>query len=193
MVRTCHVLSDRRRIINKIDSLPIAGIFTKIPNKPTNHSKFTGKCGKVNISDCHLHPVSKSKLKSKGAQKLKTFDSAAVNHQLNALQIDDFRNFGYSASRVLHDLEADYHCYFNHHDDYDDVHDDHDGEHEEGESVVETMINDDDDDKDDKDDVIIHVGVTDDGDDGYMGFYDVAYLVNSVDVDEEGWLIIGGN
>ncbi|KAJ1399566.1 hypothetical protein SESBI_30214 [Sesbania bispinosa] len=61
------------RIINRFDSPPAAGLFTKVPSKPTNHSKFTGKCDKPRCSGCHLHPVCKSKNKTKGSQKNKNW------------------------------------------------------------------------------------------------------------------------
>ncbi|KAL1819464.1 hypothetical protein ACET3Z_014333 [Daucus carota] len=62
----------RRRVINKLDTPPTAGLFTKVTSKPTNHSKFTGRCGKPKCSDCHMQPACKSKDKAKGSQKLKS-------------------------------------------------------------------------------------------------------------------------
>lgn len=31
------------RVVNKLEGPPTAGAFTRVPSKPTNHSKFTGK------------------------------------------------------------------------------------------------------------------------------------------------------
>ncbi|MCI06559.1 hypothetical protein A2U01_0027619 [Trifolium medium] len=72
MVRTYLILPNPipgTRFITRFDSPPIAGLFTKVPSKPTNHSKFTGKCCTSRCTGCRLHPVSKSKNKSKGNSK----------------------------------------------------------------------------------------------------------------------------
>ncbi|CAL5191679.1 unnamed protein product [Lathyrus oleraceus] len=72
MVRTYRVLPNPNhgtRFVTRFDSPPTAGLFTKVPSKPTNHSKFTGKCGKARCTNCRLHPISKSKNKSKGSFK----------------------------------------------------------------------------------------------------------------------------
>ncbi|KEH41462.1 hypothetical protein MtrunA17_Chr1g0171881 [Medicago truncatula] len=72
MVRTYRILPNPTpgtRFITRFDSPPTAGLFTKVPSKPTNHSKFTGKCGTPQCFGCRLHPVSKSKNKSKGNHK----------------------------------------------------------------------------------------------------------------------------
>ncbi|RWR96948.1 B3 DNA binding domain-containing protein [Cinnamomum micranthum f. kanehirae] len=50
MVRTCLVLPPpwnsrpKSKVVNNLTSSPTAGQYTKVPTKPTNHSKFTGKC-----------------------------------------------------------------------------------------------------------------------------------------------------
>ncbi|KAG9446354.1 hypothetical protein H6P81_012482 [Aristolochia fimbriata] len=62
----------KSRIVNQIDSPPVAGIFVKAPSKPTNHSKFTGKCGKARCTACHAHPACKSRDKAKGTHKVKS-------------------------------------------------------------------------------------------------------------------------
>ncbi|CAB4275374.1 unnamed protein product [Prunus armeniaca] len=69
------------RQVNKFDSLSTAGLFTKVATKPTNHSKFTGKCGKPRCTECHIHPASKAKDKTKGNHKLKSSDVIS-NHRL---------------------------------------------------------------------------------------------------------------
>jgi len=52
------------RFITRFDSPPTSSIFTKVSSKPTNHSKFTGKCGTPQCSGCRLNPVARSKNKS---------------------------------------------------------------------------------------------------------------------------------
>ncbi|GAY48391.1 hypothetical protein CUMW_111320 [Citrus unshiu] len=39
------------RTVNKFDSPPTCGLFTKVSQRPTNHSKFTGKCGRARRND----------------------------------------------------------------------------------------------------------------------------------------------
>ncbi|KAA8548180.1 hypothetical protein F0562_004559 [Nyssa sinensis] len=58
------------RYINRFDSPPTGGLFTKVSPKPTNHSKYTGKCNRPRCAGCHMHPARKSKDKAKGTQKL---------------------------------------------------------------------------------------------------------------------------
>ncbi|KAL1813511.1 hypothetical protein ACET3Z_023576 [Daucus carota] len=69
----------QRRVINKFDTPPTAGLFTKVSSKPTNHSKFTGRCGKPKCSDCHMQPASKSKDKAKGSHKLKSATDVSID------------------------------------------------------------------------------------------------------------------
>jgi hypothetical protein len=76
--------------------------------KPTNGSRFTGKCKKPRCKSCHYHPVTKSKDKAKGSYKLKSCD-VALNHKLVSWRIvgDDLGILNYkgaSASAVLKDL-----------------------------------------------------------------------------------------
>ncbi|KAI3902572.1 hypothetical protein MKW92_015513 [Papaver armeniacum] len=90
MVRSFLVLpsplnpTPKSKIVNALDSRPTAGAFTKVSRKPTNHSKFTGKCGVARCTDCHINPGNKSKDKAKGTQKLKSC-SAAMNQRSLAL------------------------------------------------------------------------------------------------------------
>ncbi|CAK9308828.1 unnamed protein product [Citrullus colocynthis] len=78
MVRTCRIIPSpwnprpETRFVNQLDFPPTAGLFTKVSSKPTNHSKFTGKCGKPRCSGCRLHPVQKAKDKTKGSHKFKS-------------------------------------------------------------------------------------------------------------------------
>ncbi|KAI3958249.1 hypothetical protein MKW92_050743 [Papaver armeniacum] len=41
----------KSKIVNALDSRPTAGAYTKVSRKPTNHSKFTGKCGVARCTD----------------------------------------------------------------------------------------------------------------------------------------------
>eukprot|EP01018_Ginkgo_biloba_P021721 Gb_04690 [translate_table: standard] len=51
-----------------------SGCRQKVPSKPTNNSKFTGKCGRARCRGCHLDSVNKSKRKTKGEQKNRSCD-----------------------------------------------------------------------------------------------------------------------
>ncbi|KAK8519487.1 hypothetical protein V6N13_133410 [Hibiscus sabdariffa] len=63
MVRTYRIPpspwnpTPKPQFVQQFDSLPIAGVFTKVPAKPTNHSKFTGRCGRPRCLECHMHPT----------------------------------------------------------------------------------------------------------------------------------------
>ncbi|XP_042497133.1 uncharacterized protein LOC122075965 [Macadamia integrifolia] len=61
------------KVFTQFESPVTAGNFMKVSSKPTNHSKFTGKCGRSRCNGCHSHPVSKSKDKAKGTHKEKAF------------------------------------------------------------------------------------------------------------------------
>ncbi|XP_020571960.1 uncharacterized protein LOC110018842 [Phalaenopsis equestris] len=47
------------------------GQFTKAPSKPTNKSKFTGRCKLPRCGLCHAHPVNKAMAKIKGNHRHK--------------------------------------------------------------------------------------------------------------------------
>ncbi|XP_047323734.1 uncharacterized protein LOC124927373 [Impatiens glandulifera] len=82
---------------NRTNSPPTAGLFIKVSTKPTNHSKFTGKCGKPRCSGCHLHPVCKSKVKSKGTQKIRSITNGVSSN-----------NYGLSSTVILDHLANEY-------------------------------------------------------------------------------------
>lgn len=65
----------QQRYAKTVDSASVAGLFTKVSRKPTNQSKFTGKCGKARCLGCHIHPATKSKDKAKGTMKLRSIGS----------------------------------------------------------------------------------------------------------------------
>ncbi|KAJ6424018.1 hypothetical protein OIU84_024903 [Salix udensis] len=96
--RTRHLHGARSfqiKKFNRFDTPPAAGMFTKVPSKPTNHSKFTGKCGKPRCTACHLLPSCKSKDKTKESHKVKSRDRAAFEFAgFSATAILD--HFGYS-------------------------------------------------------------------------------------------------
>ncbi|KAG2628497.1 uncharacterized protein LOC120699131 isoform X2 [Panicum virgatum] len=60
----------------------------KVPAKPTNASKTTGKCRRPRCAGCHYHPVTKARDKAKGAHKLHACD-VALNHRLVSWRVVD--------------------------------------------------------------------------------------------------------
>ncbi|KAK8586948.1 hypothetical protein V6N13_085961 [Hibiscus sabdariffa] len=110
MVRTYRILPSplnpklESRFIQQFDSPPTAGLFTKVPVKPTNHSKFTGRCGRPRCLGCHMHPTCKSKDKTKGNHKLKS--SEMVSWRV-ADGRPGFKDYGFSASMILDHLSND--------------------------------------------------------------------------------------
>ncbi|KAI4366905.1 hypothetical protein MLD38_022707 [Melastoma candidum] len=110
-----HNTLPKGRIFNNVDAPATAGILTKVPSKPTNHSKFTGKCGRPRCMGCHMHPACKSKDKTKGNNKIKSFDT--LGHQMVTWRIGNdqrgLSQLGNSASGLLDHL-VDYRS-----DDYD--------------------------------------------------------------------------
>ncbi|KAJ4822220.1 hypothetical protein Tsubulata_045755 [Turnera subulata] len=188
---------DSTRFINKFDSPATAGFFTRVHQKPTNHSKFTGKCGKPRCSGCHMHPWCKSKDKTKGCQKLRSHDVLS-NCRLITWRLVEGRpglNFsGFSATGILDHLATNY----DHHtdDEVDDDNVDCEDDFEEGygsssshgrgitagteiEEIVAAAA--DDDDHKDHD-------LEDDDDD--MGFCDVGFVLDQVEDEDEGWCLV---
>ncbi|CAI9111521.1 OLC1v1011764C1 [Oldenlandia corymbosa var. corymbosa] len=89
MVETYRFVQSRVRARNSAQSEPAAP-FTRVSQKPTNHSKFTGKCSRPRCAGCHTHPVEKSRYKAKGTQKLKCSD-VLTNHKLVKWRVVDSR------------------------------------------------------------------------------------------------------
>ncbi|GMI99112.1 hypothetical protein HRI_003580500 [Hibiscus trionum] len=192
MVRSYRILPSslnpkpESRFIQQFDSPPTAGVFTKVPSKPTNHSKFTGQCGRPRCLGCHMHPTCKSKDKAKGSHKLKS--SEMVTWRV----VDGrsgFKDYGFSASMILDHLSYD----------VDDDDDDDDecvvndgfkvnpqplGEMEDYEGEIEENIVDHNMDDDDVKNDGVYVDVDDDDDD------DVKFVLDK-DVEEEGWCLVG--
>ncbi|KAF5746921.1 hypothetical protein HS088_TW06G01097 [Tripterygium wilfordii] len=172
MVRTFRVLPDPlnprpySRLVNKLDCPPTAGSFTKVRPKPTNHSKFTGKCGKPRCTECHLHPATKSKEKTKGTQKVKSSDVVS-NYRLKSWRAVNgrpgFNISGSSATRILDHLDSSDH--------YMD-----DEGHEDGFMAEEEEI-----------DESARIDYDDD-----LGFGDVGVVLEQVEGDDDGgWCVVG--
>ncbi|RZS04354.1 hypothetical protein BHM03_00034671 [Ensete ventricosum] len=88
LVRTHSLLqsSHRPRALHQLHAPPTAGVFSKVPSKPTNHSKFIGRCGggKPMCKACHAKPASKSRGKAKGSSKLR--DGLAIRRGASATE-----------------------------------------------------------------------------------------------------------
>ncbi|KAL1553337.1 hypothetical protein AAHA92_14027 [Salvia divinorum] len=199
MVRTYPISSERKqRSHEKLASPLTAGIFTKISSKPTNHSKFTGKCGRSKCNDCHVHPASKSKDKVKGANKIRSSSDVGSNYRLITWRVVDsasgFKVSGFSATGVLDyldrvdDYDHEYECEGgdgdHKHDHYDVGFDggcDHD--HDMGTYGVEIEeIDGCDDSSHGDDDVVVD-------DDDRMSFCEVGFIWQAVDGDES-WCLV---
>ncbi|XP_022750517.1 uncharacterized protein LOC111299547 [Durio zibethinus] len=175
----------KHRFIQQLDSPPTAGLLTKVPVKPTNHSKFTGRCGRPRCVGCHMHPACKAKDKTKGTHKLRSSDMA-TNYRLVTWRVVDGRPglkfSGFSATRILDHLSNDHedYCEGNDDHDYDDDNDDDDGfkVNSEGENMGENIVDHNNDDEKNE-------GVFIDDDD------DVKFVLVQ-DLEEEGWCLVGG-
>ncbi|MBA0617154.1 hypothetical protein Godav_026627 [Gossypium davidsonii] len=166
----------KTRSVQTLDSLPVSGSFSRVTPKASNHSKFSGKCGRLHCVEYHLNPVSKSKGKSKGTQKSRTCNLAGFNFS------------GFSATGVLEYLYS-----FNDDDDDDDNDEignhvnDHDYVYED---VGRCVLND----NDNNDDFLakfwsLHDKQNDDDDDDDDTSYcDVDFML---DIEEdEGWCLL---
>ncbi|XP_030531076.1 uncharacterized protein LOC115741338 [Rhodamnia argentea] len=190
MVRSYRILPaplnprPNSRFVNRFESPPAAGLFVKVPSRPTNHSKFTGKCTRPRCTDCHLHPACKSKDKTKGNNKNKSFNVVS-SHQFISWRVVDGQpglNYsGFSATGLADHLA---HAYK----DYDDEEcepgndyerDDYkDGDHFSSPTADGLKHKD-------------HDGSNNDGredDDDKLSFCEVGFEWNQV---EDGWCMIG--
>ncbi|KAK8644168.1 hypothetical protein V6N13_123483 [Hibiscus sabdariffa] len=162
------------RYVQQFDSPLTAGLFTKVSTKPTNHSKFTGKCGRPRCVGCHMHPACKSKDKTKGSHKLRSSEMVSSSRLISWRVVDGrpgFNDSGFSASRILDHLSND------------DDDDDDDGFKMNSQPLGEVEYYEDDNNKDDdvKNDGA-YVDVNDD---------DVKFVLDK-DLEEEGWCLVGG-
>ncbi|CAH8358056.1 unnamed protein product [Eruca vesicaria subsp. sativa] len=200
MVRTYRILPPslnprpEAKLVNPLTCRPTAGLFTKVSSKPTNHSKFTGKCGQARCLECHMHPITKSKVKSKGSSKVRSND---VTYKMLTWQVASgghrpgLKLSGFSATGLL-DLMCDDYGYDH---DYDhDYESDQEEEEEYTGCVVEEIVNNiqsDDDEGEKEEDGSLK---DDDDDDGRMSFCDVGMMMMMMDhveeFDEEGWCLV---
>ncbi|CAN8233209.1 unnamed protein product [Cochlearia groenlandica] len=181
MVRTYRTLPpslnprpDSTKLINALTCRATAGLFTKVPSKPTNHSKFTGKCGQARCLECHMHPVTKSKSKTKGSSKVR------FNNDVTWL-VGSKKITGLSATGIL-DIMDDNHGYG-----YDSYEEEQvvvveEEEYEESVVVIDEIVN-------------IHSDVNDDDDGRIMGYCDVEMMMVMMmdhveEFDEEGWCLV---
>ncbi|KAG5088217.1 hypothetical protein JHK86_000829 [Glycine max] len=86
-------------------------VANMVSSKPTNHSKFMGKCGKPCCPGCHLHPACKSKDKTKGTKK----------HKLHLITLDDHFSNDYTEDEGNDQVDI-------YHENYSGTLDDRDGE-----------------------------------------------------------------
>ncbi|KAF5188762.1 histone-lysine N-methyltransferase trithorax-like protein [Thalictrum thalictroides] len=176
MVRTCMILPSplnprpNSRVVNELNSLPTAGMYTKVSRKPTNHSKYTSKCGKANCEGqgCHTHPVCKSKAKAKGTQKFNSGD-VAKNHRLVSWRVvdkgDGLKYDGKSATGILFNMSNDQYL----------------------DDEIEDDANDDNaDDVYDDSPALTRIEIEEDN--GNMDFYDVGLVLEAVE--DEDWCIV---
>ncbi|KAL1223143.1 hypothetical protein V5N11_010464 [Cardamine amara subsp. amara] len=204
MVRTYRILTPslnprpEAKLINPLTSRPTAGLFTKVPSKPTNHSKFTGKCGQARCLECHMHPITKSKVKTKGSSKVRSND---VTYKMLTWQVSaggprpGLKLSGLSATGILDLISDDYG--YDHDYDQDDE-EDYEEEEENRGCVIEEIVkiqSDDDDDDDEKEEDGSHDDddIDDSDDDGRMSFCDVGMMMMMMDHVEEyddGWCLV---
>ncbi|MQL94100.1 hypothetical protein Taro_026746 [Colocasia esculenta] len=71
-----------RLLVDASNSPPTTAFRTRVPTRPTNHSKYTGKAS----AGVRQQPFSKSKDKSKGARKLRALD-IGLNPQLASWRV----------------------------------------------------------------------------------------------------------
>ncbi|XP_010441227.1 PREDICTED: uncharacterized protein LOC104724435 [Camelina sativa] len=202
MVRTYRVLPPslnprpESKLVNPLTSRPTAGLFTKVSSKPTNHSKFTGKCGQARCLECHMHPITKSKAKTKGSSKVRSND---VTYKMLTWQVAAGREArsglklsGFSATGILDLMSDDYG--YDHDYDYDEEDEEDEEEDDENrggvvEEIVKIQSDDNDDDGETEED-----GSHDDDEEGRMSFCDVGMMMMMMEhveeFDDEGWCLV---
>lgn len=196
MVRTYRILPPslnprpQAKLVNPLTCRPTAGLFTKVSSKPTNHSKFTGKCGQARCLECHMHPITKSKVKSKGSSKVRSND---ITYKMLTWQVASgghrpgLNLSGFSATGLL-DLMSDDYGYDH---DYESDEEEEEEEEEYTGCVVEEIVNiQSDGDGENEEDGSLDDDVDDD--DGRMSFCDVGVMmmVDHVEVFDEGWCLV---
>lgn len=105
------------RRVNEFKTVPTTNFMTKVSSKPTNHSRFTSKCGSPRCGGCHDRPVSKARTKVKKAHKHRRHDVAMnqllVSHRLvgPGCGAQWVRLDGQSASGLLNQLTSSFYDY----------------------------------------------------------------------------------
>ncbi|KAL5581284.1 hypothetical protein UlMin_013726 [Ulmus minor] len=197
MVRSYRILPSplnprpETRFVNRFDAPATAGLFTRVSSKPTNHSKFTGKCSQPRCTGCHFHPSCKAKDKTKGTQKLKSSDVVS-NYRLLTWRVVDGRpglNYsGISATKILDQLSR------SHLDDEEEYEDDEeieigdDGQN--GAANVDPIV----DFQSNQSRVEINNSGDDDekgnGDEVEMSFCNVGFVLEQVEEEDDGWCLV---
>ncbi|VFQ96850.1 unnamed protein product [Cuscuta campestris] len=110
LVPTCPVLHPRPPQPKHIYSSCTAGPFARVSPKPTNHSKFTGKCARAKCLECHVTSAGKAKGKAKGTLKQRSADAVADNKSI-AWRVGNHHHYkpchdvpGFSATGILDHL-----------------------------------------------------------------------------------------
>ncbi|KAL3526347.1 hypothetical protein ACH5RR_011003 [Cinchona calisaya] len=193
MVQTYPIVSSpwNPRKSNRFETPSTAGLFAKVSQKPTNHSKFTGKCGRPRCASCHMHPACKAKDKTKGTQKLKSCD-VVTNYRLVTWRVVDAKpglNFtGFSATGILNHFDHDLID-----DNNDDAYDYYEEETEEEGAyglaplrprpnwIVDSEV---------ASRTVAIEDVEDGDDDEKMSFCEVGFAWEQVEGDDEGWCLV---
>ncbi|KAI3889542.1 hypothetical protein MKW92_040515 [Papaver armeniacum] len=79
----------KSKIVNALESRPTTGAYTKVSRKPTNHSKFAGKCGV--------------------ARKIRPNEPKSLNHRSLAWSVVDGNGLNYdskSATGILSTISS---------------------------------------------------------------------------------------
>eukprot|EP01018_Ginkgo_biloba_P021715 Gb_05015 [translate_table: standard] len=119
-----------------------SGCRQKMPSKPTNHSKFTGKCGRARCRGCHLDSVNKSKPKTKGEQKNRSCD-ILTNYRMLSWRLVHTQGMGKSPSLCSGESATTMLAQFIGEDDFEPLDLDLDEESEYRESIIEEKLKDD--------------------------------------------------
>ncbi|KAK3410273.1 hypothetical protein EUGRSUZ_J02274 [Eucalyptus grandis] len=191
MVRSYRILPapwnprPNSRLVNRFDSPPAAGLFMKAPSRPTNHSKFTGKCTRPRCADCHLHPACKFKDKTKGNNKNKSFDVVSSPRLISWRVVDGRSCLNYSGISATGLANHLAHAHEDYDDDECETGSDHEREthvHDNGDHFISPAA---DGSKYENPEVIDNDGEEDNDD--KTSFYEVGFELNQV---EDGWCMV---
>ncbi|GJR32873.1 hypothetical protein Tco_1109105 [Tanacetum coccineum] len=173
-VVTCYQILpsslSRQRYVKMVESASNMGVFAKVPTKPTNQSKFTGKCRKPRCNGCHIHPACKAKDKAKGVLAYLADDGGYDNYDYDYEdRVEENYDHGYNYEDSYDiDLRAGF-----------------------GLGIVTSIAA-----EDIESDVDCGESYDDDDDDDRMSFCDVGLWWGHEDGDvygdEDGWYLVGG-